>query len=118
MVTYCWIAFEQLDKGDKAGFTQMMDEMPATARWQLENGYFEDVQKVCSYRVDCEQSRRPVNGLNVEWSWEHRRCLRQSPDGRGLAYWASGGDAIAYGPCCLANCPFGRNIPVEVREVR
>ncbi len=74
MVTYCWIAFEQLDKGDKHGFQKMMDEMPAGARWQLANGYFEEVQKVCCHRVDAEPSRRPVNGLNIEWSFEAKRC--------------------------------------------
>jgi hypothetical protein len=115
MVTYCWIAFEQLDKGDKTGFQRMMDEMPEGARWQLANGYFEDVQKVCAHRIEAEPARRPVNGLNVEWSFEHKRCLRQSPDGRGLAYWASGGDIAAYGACCLANCPIGRNVPQEAR---
>jgi len=116
MVTYCWIAFEQLDKGDERGFQKMMDEMPTGARWQLENGYFEDVQKVCMHRVNMEPVRRPVNGLNVEWGFELKRCLRQSPDGRGLAYWASGGDAIAYGPCCLVNCPIGKAQATEAAE--
>lgn len=109
MPSYCWIALEHLDAGDKRSFQQMIDEMPPGARWQLEAGYFDEISRHCAHRIQDVQSRRPGNVMTFEGSWNSPRCLRQSPDGRGAIYWLSGGDAVAYGRCCLANCPLGRS---------
>lgn len=67
--------------------------------------YFSELSAICPDRREQSVRRRPANALNVEIGAPLPRCLLRSPDGRGLAWLASGGDVLAYGICDPAACP-------------
>jgi hypothetical protein len=54
---------------------------------------------------DSGERRGNRNRLRIEESEPFPRCKEQSPDGRGLAWLASGGSHLAYGVCALGSCP-------------
>lgn len=78
-----------------------LDAIPA-AQW---GEWFRDLAPLCHDRRALEVERRPGNALNVEIGAPVPRCLRQSPDGRGLAWLHSGGSVLAYGACSARSCP-------------
>lgn len=67
--------------------------------------WFGDVSPACPSRRVLDIEMRPGNALNVEIGAPRPRCMEQSPDGRGLAWAASGGSLLAYGPCVARSCP-------------
>lgn len=73
---------------------------------------FDAIAADCGARKEQRVERRPGNALNVEIGTPMPRCMLQPPDGRGvtkdggtLDWLRSGGNEIAYGVCCAANCP-------------
>lgn len=72
--------------------------------WQMET-YFAELSPHCPQRIQPAIIRRPANALCVEIGEGRPRCLRQSPDGRGLAWYFSGGSELAYGVCSPVGCP-------------
>jgi len=73
--------------------------------------YFSELSAICPDRRELSVQRRPGNALNVEIGAPLPRCLLRSPDGRGLAWLASGGDVLAYGTCDRAACPHAGGTP-------
>ena len=80
---------------------QDFDDVPS---WQF-SVWFSDLAPHCPDRFAPSLERRPANALNVEIGTPLLRCLQRSPDGRGLAWKASGGSVLAYGVCGGAQCP-------------
>ena len=66
---------------------------------------FAEFKAACGALWHMEVERRPGNALNVEIGAAADRCSLQSPDGRGLAWFLSGGSKLAYGTCCASACP-------------
>ena len=87
------------------GANPMLDDVPG---WQF-SLYFDDLSAICSSRLEVEAGRdfnRQRNALRCEMVPDATpRCSRQSPDGRGLDWYLSGGSPLAYGQCCLSCCP-------------
>lgn len=79
-------------------------QVTTVSPWQFET-YFTELSPHCPDRVQPELIRRPVNGLCIEIGEGRPRCLQQSPDGRGLAWYMSGGSVLAYGACGCRSCP-------------
>ena len=61
----------------------------------------------CQYLIQAQQLRRPANALNIEATVHVDRCALRSPDGRGLRWLMSGGEAIASGACTPNECSGG-----------
>lgn len=84
-----------------------VESVPAW-QWRLR---FDDLAPVCPSRLAVtpgQDFNRQRNALRMENTPNTEpRCSRQSPDGRGLAWFLSGGSPLAYGPCCLRGCPRG-----------
>ncbi len=63
--------------------------------------YFEELSLLCPSSLSVvagEDFARQRNALRVELvPGTGSRCSRRSPDGRGLAWFLSGGSALAYG---------------------
>ena len=106
MIGIVTLALSHFANGDAAAGQLTLDSMPPGARWQLDLR-FGEVAAVCQHRLVVARPPRPGNRLCVEHVTPLPRCVQQSPDGRGAAWLASGGDAAAYGACCLAGCPLG-----------
>lgn len=83
-------------------------QVSTVSPWQFET-YFTELSPHCPDRVEPEVTRRPANALIIEFSGGRPRCLQQSPDGRGLAWYMSGGSVLAYGVCSCASCPRTKN---------
>lgn len=66
---------------------------------------FADFSAACPSLWEMEVERRPGNALNLEIGAPANRCSEQSPDGRGMAWFLSGGSKLAYGVCCQSMCP-------------
>lgn len=79
-------------------------EVVTVSPWQFET-YFAELSPHCPDRAQPELIRRPANALIMETSQGRTRCLQQSPDNRGLAWYMSGGSVLAYGVCACATCP-------------
>ena len=73
--------------------------------------YFEELASICPSSLAVQAGRdfnRQRNALRSELVPNTEpRCSRRSPDGRGLAWFMSGGNPLAYGQCCAAGCPRG-----------
>lgn len=108
MISVVTLALAHFDNGHAAAGQQVLDSMPAGARWQLDLR-FAEVATVCRHRLAVERQPRPGNRLCIEHVAPAPRCVQQAPDGRGAAWLASGGDVAAYGACCPTGCPLGRN---------
>lgn len=83
-----------------ARFSARSRRATAIASWALRR-----LERDCGHRMALAVERRPGNALNVEIGAPAPRCNRKSPDGRGLAWLLSGGDALAYGHCTPRACP-------------
>ena len=84
-----------------ASVLQEFAQLPA---WQMEI-WWNDLAPHCPSSIQPELIRRRANALNVEIGEPSRRCGLLSPDGRGMRWIASGGDALAYGLCAKRGCP-------------
>jgi hypothetical protein len=87
-----------------AGLDYDLDAVPP---WQFAI-HFGDLAPLCPSRLRPVAGRdynRQRNALRVEIVPDSDRCLRKSPDGRGIAWLASGGSPIDYGACCPSGCP-------------
>lgn len=98
------LALERVERGLPAE----LDVIPPW-QWVL---YFEEFSPLCPSSlavVAGDDFARQRNALRVELvPSTGPRCSRRSPDGRGLAWFLSGGTALAYGTCCAASCPRAR----------
>lgn len=78
-------------------------------RWQWLGPFWRDLAQHCRHRACVELS--PYNsddafGIRPEADKTYApRCLRRAPDGRGLAWMASGGSLADYGECRSRGCP-------------
>ncbi len=78
-----------------------IEAIPA-AQWGI---YWSDLAALCPSRLTPEPVRQR-NALRVELLPDSGpRCSRQSPDGRGLAWFLSGGNPLSYGACRERGCP-------------
>ena len=110
MINAVQAALMNFKAGNSAVGQQMLDEVRNRALIEV---YFDEIRAVCRYRFRAEYEPRRGNVMAFEGDWRMWRCLRQSPDGRGALYWASGGDAAVYGLCCCAGCPLGRALGLK-----
>ena len=95
-----------LDRHESGASTH--EEFKLLPAWQMDER-FSDLSPRCPSRRAPALERRPANALNVEIGSPQTRCLLRSPDGRGLAWLASGGSLLAYGTCSYVDCPRRRN---------
>jgi hypothetical protein len=102
MITAAQLALDAYAAGERGQF--MAWRMASVPPWQF-RVRFDDLCAVCPDRVDLPVERRPGNALNVEIGTPLPRCAQRSPDGRGLAWIASGGSWLAYGHCRASACP-------------
>lgn len=80
---------------------QDIESIPAV-QWEV---YWSDLSALCPSRLMPEPVRQR-NALRIEVLPDSEpRCSRQSPDGRGLAWFLSGGNPLAYGACRERGCP-------------
>lgn len=85
----------------EAGLPAHVADVPAF-QWRI---YWAELAPLCPSRLSVEPVRQR-NALRIEiLPSTEPRCSRKSPDGRGLAWFLSGGDALAYGACCESGCP-------------
>lgn len=106
MISAVQLALDNFARGWPDAGQQVLDELQPGARYQVELR-FDEIAAVCCHRMTVSRQPRPGNRVCVEHVAPLPRCVRQSPDGRGAAWLASGGDMLAYGVCCLAGCPLG-----------
>ena len=100
MASNAFHAVDACNIGTREQCAAAINGVPA---WQFAT-YFDLLAPHCPDRLEVDSARRPCNGLNVEIGTPAPRCKQRSPDGRGLAYLLSGGDAIAYGRCHKNAC--------------
>jgi hypothetical protein len=98
------ITLAQLIQDRHAAGLRVDDEFDALPPWQLEL-CFADVAPCCPQRWVLPVERRRANALNVEVGAPLPRCQWRSPDGRGHAWFLSGGSQLDYGPCGPSECP-------------
>ena len=80
------------------------EEFARLPAWQMEI-WWDDLAPYCPSSIQPELIRRRANALNVEIGEPAKRCGLLSPDGRGMRWIDSGGDALAYGVCAKRCCP-------------
>ena len=107
MITAIGLALDNHSNGNADAAQQVLDTLDTGARWQVDLR-FSEVSAICSHRLTVEQEPRSGNRMAIETWPATPHCMRQSPDGRAAAWLLSGGSALAYGRCCLSQCPIGR----------
>lgn len=86
---------------------EMLEQIPAS-QWALPGGHWVELSRHCANRVEFPQEPRFMNRLAIYSMSPADRCLYRSPGGRGLAWFASGGGALAYGRCEQRHCEHAR----------
>ena len=107
MRTIAFDVLEWLDDHPEATSEQKCSLLGQVPMWQwaMPDGHWGELKNHCQNRVAPGPERRPGNALNIEIGTPMPRCLYQSPDGRGLAWYMSGGSALDYGHCTQSKCP-------------
>lgn len=95
-----WLDLHQADAEQKR---QLLAQVPA-GQWACPGGHWDELSKHCCNRVEIREEPRFMNRLGFYRMKPQDRCLFRSPDGRGLAWIRSGGDALAYGSCEQQHC--------------
>lgn len=81
-----------------------LESIPAV-QWEV---YWDELRALCPSKLT-PSTVRQRNALRIELlPSTEPRCSRLSPDGRGLAWFLSGGDPLAYRQCCATACPRAR----------
>lgn len=75
-------------------------------QWEV---WFEELRNACPDRITSRPPERATNRNRLRIEGDPSclavpRCKARSPDGRGLVWLLSGGDASAYGACRLGDC--------------
>lgn len=109
MISAAQLALDQA----AAGQTPTVEAVPAW-QWVLR---FDELQKICpsQFGETAEKLGPQKNALRVElvhFSASSQRCKLQSPDGRGLIWYLSGGSPLSYGKCCASQCPRTKVVPL------
>jgi hypothetical protein len=106
------LARAALDRAESTGkpiATRTLDAIPPF-QWEV---YWNDLAPFCPSRL----TPKPVkqrNALRVELLPDSGpRCSRRSPDGRGLTWFLSGGEPLAYGRCEAGRCPRASSPPPD-----
>lgn len=73
-------------------------------QWATPGGHWPDLAAHCCNRAEVPTEPRFMNRLSINRMHPLPRCLFRSPDGRGLAWLASGGEVEAYGRCEQQHC--------------
>lgn len=106
MPSLALIVIEAHEQG-RAVDARSLDAIPPF-QWEV---YWADLAPICPSQLQPRPVRQR-NALRIEILPDSGpRCSRLSPDGRGLTWFLSGGEPLAYGPCRADTCPRARRAP-------